>query len=152
MDGVIISLTTHEHSALARDESVGVVQALDGFVFKATVAADDLGGIQVGQPARIRVDEGKTDTLEGRVVWRASRVGEVVEKESWNVLVALDAGEPSLLPTPNGHVDIVIDRPRGVERLKKLLQRTPHVQRPYPSPQVVDPTLFVPEPLAGEDH
>jgi hypothetical protein len=150
MDGVIISLAAHERSALTRDESVGVVQALDGLVFKATVSDDELGSIKLGQTARVRLDDGHNGALEGRVVWKVTRVGDVVEKESWNVLIALDGGEPSLLRAPSGRVEIVIERPRGVERVRKLFQGTPPVHRPYPAPQVADPTLFAPEPSDGK--
>jgi hypothetical protein len=76
------------------------------------------------------------------------RGGVVVEKDKdahpWNVLIAVDGSNPSLMPALLGHAEIVVGKVSGLERLKALLRPSPPPVRRYLEPELPDPTRVLP--------
>jgi hypothetical protein len=146
MDGVITSVGLQERTALARNEVVGVVEDLDGLVFKAMVPERELPGVVVGQRVHLSIDvDNHRQAVEGRVSW-IGRGGLVVEKDQhpWNVLVAVEGTNASLMPALLGRAEIVVGKPSGLERLRELLRRSPPAVRRYLNPELPDPTRVLP--------
>jgi HlyD family secretion protein len=146
MDGVITSLGLQERTTLARNEVVGVIEDLDGMVFKALIPERELPGVAEGQRVRLSIDvDHQAEAVEGRVSW-VGRGGVVLEKEQlpWNVLVAVEGASADLMPSFLGRAQIVVGKESGFERLKQLLRRSPPTARRYLNPELPDPTRVLP--------
>jgi hypothetical protein len=146
MDGVITSVGLQERATLARNEVVGLVEELDELIFKATIPERELSGVAMGQRVHLVIDvDGHRQPVEGHVSW-VGRGGVVVEKNAhpWNVLVAVEGTNPSLMPALLGRAEIVVGNASGLERLMALLRSSPPQMRPYLEPELPDPTRVVP--------
>jgi hypothetical protein len=146
MDGVITSVGLQERTTLARNEVVGLVEDLDGLVFKALVPERELGGVAVGQRVHLSIDvDNHRQSVEGRVSW-IGRGGLVFDQDqrSWNVLVTVDEGDDSLMPALLGRAEIVVGKPSGLERLRELMRPSPPPVRHYLNPELPDPTRVLP--------
>ncbi len=162
-DGVITSVALQERTTLARNEVVGIVEDLDGLVFKAMVPERELSFVALGQQVHLSIDLGDLgdhgdhrQAVEGRVSW-IGRGGVVIDKaeRSWNVLVAVEGSSatlmPALMPGLGGRAEIVLGRTTGLERLRELMRPSPPPVRRYLNPELPDPTLVLrarPEPTA----
>src|SRR5262249_21177195 len=82
---------------------------------------------------------------EGRVSW-VGRGGVVLEKDQhpWNVLVAVEGTNASLMPALLGRADIIVGKSSGLDRLRDLLRSSPAAVRRYLEPELQDPTRVLP--------
>jgi multidrug resistance efflux pump len=160
MDGVITSIGLQERTTLARNEVAGVVEDLDGLVFKALVPERELSDVRVGQRVHLSIDEdvdNHRQAVEGSVSW-IGRGGQVVEKDQhpWNVLVAVEGTHAGLMPALLGQAQIVVGKSTGLERLRRLMRPSPAQARRYLDPELPDPTRVLrlrPEPKpSGDQH
>jgi multidrug resistance efflux pump len=146
MDGVITAVGLQERTTLASNEVVGVVEDLDGLIFKAMVPERELPGVAVGQRVHLSVDvDNHRQAVEARVSW-IGRGGLVFEKDQrpWNVLVAVEGTNATLMPALLGRAEIVVGRPTGLERLRELMRPSPSPVRRYLNPELPDPTRVLP--------
>jgi biotin carboxyl carrier protein len=146
MDGVITSVGLQERSTLARNEVVGVVEDLDGLIFKAQLPERELSDVAMGQRVHLSIEvDDHRQAVEGRVSW-VGRGGVVLEKEQhpWNVLVAVEGNSAGLMPALPGRAEIVIGKSSGLARIRALLRRSPSPVRRYLDPELPDPTRVLP--------
>ena len=152
MGGVVTWLGLHEREQVSKNEVVGQVERLDVLVFKGLLTDRELSRAAPKQAARISVG-GRT--VGGHVLWVApqgTRIAEKDEPAGWNVFVELDDAT-GLLPSERGRVEIVVDRPRGLDRLLEWVRPAPAIPRRYPIPEALDPTLVAPgAPVRGEPN